>query len=148
MSNILLPNDDGVDSALDLRKPNYNKDYANLHYETENTGEIGTIVIEPNTTEDDVLRQYAQKFPIEADRFIEEVKYDNANLSKLSGMSNGGRMMSIGRVPEILQCALKFVHGESFGDDKTDWIWFFRRNPKFMLGDHRVKATSNRNIIK
>lgn len=127
-------------NALDLKKPNFKKKLANIHYESEATQEFGTIVIRANTTIEDVFRQYCRFFPKEAKLFKKEIEFKNQILLKKSGISAGGRMMALGSVPEVIMTACKFLYGEDYWDDKKNSIQFFRDNPGLMVGEHSVRS--------
>lgn len=144
MSNLNLSSheDGNLDSVLDLRKPRYDKHFANLHYQSEATNEIGCIEVRPGTTEEQIMDQYWKKFPLEAKMFMEEVRIANQELYSQNGMSEGRRMMSLGKVPEIIMCAMKFIR-EDYWDDKRRSINFFRKFPKFMVGNHNQKRQGN-----
>lgn len=134
-------NPDPVDSPIDIRKPNYEKQFANLHYQSESTNEIGCIEVRPGMTEEMIMDQYWRKFPKEAQLFLNEVKWANDTLKSKSGMSDLRSIMSLGKVPEIVMCAMKFIR-EDYWEDKKRSIAFFRKFPKFMVGDHSVKAAT------
>lgn len=139
--NLLSSSPEPVDSPLDVRKPNYQKQYANLHYQSESTDEIGCIEVRPGTTEEDIMNQYWRKFPKEAQLFLNEVKWANDNLKARSGMSELRSIMSLGKVPEIIMCAMKFIR-EDYWEDKRRSISFFRKFPKFMVGEHTNKPAT------
>ena len=77
-----LPND-----PLDVRSPNYNRKFANIHYMSDDTMEKGCIEVRESTTPEDVLFQYKIKFPKECNLFLKEVKESNQELLRTSGMS-------------------------------------------------------------
>lgn len=126
---------------IDIRKPNYDRQFANLHYQSEATGELGCIEVRPGFTEENIMSQYCSKFPKEAQLLLEEVKWANQNLKNNSGMSNLRSIMSLGKVPEIVMCAMKFIR-EDYWESKSRSIRFFRKFPKFMVGDHSNKKAT------
>jgi len=128
-------------NPIDIRKPNFDKQFANLHYHSEATEELGCIEIRPGTTEEQIMEQYWRKFPKEAQLFLNEVKWANSNLKNNNGMSELRSIMSLGKVPEIIMCAMKFIR-EDYWQDKKRSIAFFRKFPKFMVGEHSNKAAT------
>ena len=130
------------DSPIDISKPNYQKKYANLHYHSEATDEIGCIMVRQETDALDIMNQYCQKFPKEANIFFHEVKLANEQLSSNSGMSDMKTIMSLGKVPEVIMCAMKFIR-EDYWESKNRTIRFFRAFPKLMIGNHNRKETGN-----
>lgn len=132
------PND-----ALAIKKPDFSKRFANLHYQSESTGEYGTILIRESTTIDDVLLQYCRYFPKEAKLFHDDVIQANSELASRSGLSQNRTMMSLGKIPEIIITACKFLFGENYWDDKKNMLDFLRSHPGFMVGDHTRKSTGN-----
>lgn len=134
--------------ALALRKPDFSKKFANLHYQSETTGEYGTIMIRQHTTVEDVLTQYCRYFPKEAKLFREDIKDANRELDESSGMSQNRSMMSLGKIPEVIHTCMKFLEGERYWDDKRNMLDFIRSHPGFMVGDHSAKKTSGNIIIR
>lgn len=134
--------------ALAMRKPDFSKKFANIHYQSESTGEYGTITIRHNTTVEDVLTQYCRFFPKEAKLFREDVRQANQELTERSGMSQNRSMMSLGKIPEIIHTSMKFLEGERYWDDKRNMLDFIRSYPGFMVGDHGIKKTSGNIIIR
>lgn len=133
---------------LSIRKPDFTKDIANIHYMSDATQEIGTILFRRGkTTLEDILRQYCRQFPLEAKIFNEEVKSANSQLTASSGMSHGGRLMAIAKIPDIIMTACKYLYGESYWDDKRHTLDFIRSNPGFMVGDHSHKDRGSNTII-
>lgn len=131
---------DAVSDPLDFRKPNYGKKTANLNYQSEATGEFGVIEVRPGTTEEQIMDQYVRKFPKECKLFLTELANANASLNAASGMSKEGTMMVMGKIPEVLMCAMKFIR-EDYWESNARTRAFFRKFPKLMVGDHRVKST-------
>ena len=130
--------------AMALRKPDFTKNQANMHYMSESTGEVGCIVFRRGQTSiEDIFRQYCRQFPLEAKLFAEEVKSVNQQLVNSKGMSIGGRMMSIAKIPDIIMTACKYLYGENYWDDKKNTLDFIRQNPGFMIGDHSRKEHGN-----
>ena len=127
---------------IDLRKPNYEKKYANLHYHSEATNELGCIEVRPGSTELDIMNQYVRKFPLEAKIFFDEVKWANDTLIAKNGMGEYRTIMSLGKIPEPIMCAMKFIR-EDYWESKRRTIAFFRMFPKLMVGDHRRKDSGN-----
>lgn len=144
--DILPPSDTPAEDALGLKKPDFSKKFANIHYQSESTGEYGTILIRFGTTVEDVMTQYCQHFPKEAKLFMEEIKMRNATLANQNGMSEGGRMMALGSIPEIIMTACKFLYGEDFWEDKKNSIAFFHTFPKLHVGQHR-RTTPDHNRL-
>lgn len=145
MIDQLTPDSDTPTSdALSLRKPDFTKNVANIHYMSEATGEIGVIVFRRGQTDiNSVLRQYCRHFPLEAKIFAEEIKRANTSLLNSSGMSHEGRMMSIAKIPDVIMTACKYLYGEDYWDDKRNTLSFIRSHPGFMVGDHRRKDRGN-----
>lgn len=148
MSNPTIPpilphSDKPAEDALALHKPDFSRKYANLHYQSDSTDEYGTITIRPNTTVEDVLTQYCRYFPKEAKLFREDVKSANQELLNRSGLSENRTMMSLGKIPQIIHTAMKFLEGERYWDDKRNMLDFIRSYPGFMVGDHTRKSTGN-----
>lgn len=129
--------------ALAMRKPDFSKKYANIHYQSPSTDEYGTIVIRQNTTVEDVLMQYCRYFPKEAKLFRQDVKSANDELISRSGLSENRTMMSLGKIPEIIHTAMKFLEGETYWDDKRNMLDFIRSYPGFMVGEHKRKDSGN-----
>ena len=127
---------------IDISKPNYQKKYANLHYHSEATDEVGCIQVRQDTTAEDIMNQYVQKFPKEAKIFFQEVKDANSMLASNTAMSNLKTIMSLGKIPEIIMCGMKFIR-EDYWESKSRTIRFFRAFPKLMIGNHNRKETGN-----
>lgn len=130
-----------LEDAMSLRKPDFSKKFANIHYASEITDEVGCIVIREITTMEDVMRQYCQQFPKEAKIFMEDIALEKAKLLNSSGMSKNKTMLSLGSIPEIIVTAAKFIYGEHYWEDKRNTLDFFRQNPKLRLGEKRGPST-------
>lgn len=137
-----LPNSSSPEDHLDFIKPNYQRKYANLHYHSEASDEIGCIEVRTWTTESDIMNQYVQKFPKEAKIFLSEVKAANKGLNNQSGMSELRSIMALGKIPEVVMCAMKFIR-EDYWDSKRRTLHFFRMFPKLMIGNHNRKDSGN-----
>lgn len=140
---ILPPSDTPAEDALSLKKPDFSKKFANIHYQSEATGEYGTIRIRFHTTIEDVFSQYCQFFPKEAKLFLDEIKMRNQSLLNSKGLSLNRSMMTAGSIPEIIMTACKFLYGEDYWEDKKNTLDFLRSNPKLMIGDHSRKNLGN-----
>jgi hypothetical protein len=127
---------------LDISKPNYQKKFANLHYHSEASDEVGCIYVRPETSALDIMNQYFQKFPKEANIFINEVKWANETLKSEKGMSELRTIMTMGKIPEVVMCAMKFIR-EDYWEDKRRTLSFFRAFPKLMVGNHNRKDHGN-----
>lgn len=127
-------------TGLEHRIPRFDRKFANLHYQSEITREYGTIIIRPNTTEDDIMNQYAQKFPRECKIYLSTIAGISKTLNTLTGMGKEGRVMFISKIPEIIYTAMKFLN-EDYWMSKEALYRFIRNYPKFMIGDHRRKDT-------
>jgi hypothetical protein len=51
--------------------------------------------------------------------------------------------MSLGKIPELIHTACKFLYGEHYWDDKKNMLDFIRSYPGFMVGDHTQKRHGN-----
>lgn len=127
-------------SGLELKCPDFTKRFVNIHYQSESSGEFGTIIIRHHTTEDDVLNQYGRLFPIEARQALSVIRELNQSLFFPGGMSEVGIMGAITKIPEILYMAMKYFDID-YWSNKRNLYRFVRRYPKFMVGDHRAKDT-------
>lgn len=123
-----------LEDALSMRKPDFSKKFANIHYASEVTDEIGCIVIRDNTTMEDVMRQYCSQFPKEARIFMDDIALEKQKLFNSNGMSANKTMLSLGSIPEIIVTAAKFIYGEHYWEDKRNTLDFFRQNPKLRIG--------------
>lgn len=132
----------GSNSAgeLDSVTPNFSKKFANIHYQSELTGEFGTLKIRFNTTEDDVLNQYARLFPKECAHFLAEMKELGQSVINPNGMSQLRMMSSLTKMPELIFMAMKFFD-ENFWSNKANVLRFVRKYPKFQIGDRSRKST-------
>lgn len=133
-------------TGLESIYPDNSRFSINMHYQSESTGEFGTLRINKKSTIEQILAQYAKLFPIEATAFLEDIKLANQNLYRPGGMSKEGVMMAIGRIPALVLQAIEFVNPDFFLYDPKQGIANFRRfvraYPKFAVGDHSRKLTS------
>lgn len=127
--DFLLP---GAANSVDNRIPDFSKKFANLHYQSPTTGEFGTIVIRPNTTEDDVIRQYERIFPKECSMHLELINEMSKALDKPTGMSQLGIMSALTKIPEIVYLSMKYFDPDFWGN-KKNVNRFVRRYPKLMM---------------
>ena len=123
-------------TGLETKVPNFKKRFANLHYQSEVTKEFGTIIIRSNTTEDDIMNQYAKLFPKECNLFLEEIKNITPLLHSPSGMSKMGTMMATTKVPEVIHCCMRYLNEDYWMNAKNVYR-FIRRYPKFAIGDKK-----------
>ena len=140
-----IENDPVAGDYLNALSPNFKKKTANLHYMSEVTGEVGTLLIRPGISEDDIMNQYAKKFPKECRFFLMEIKNITQVLFSGTGMSRERTMMSLTKIPQILYLAMKFID-EDYWSDKKRYYRFLRKYPKFMVGNHNHKTT--RGIVR
>lgn len=131
-----------MDVPLDTITPNFNRKTANLHYQSELTGEFATIVIRPNTTEDDVLSQYGQKFPRECAQMINTIQELSKSLNTPTGMSKEGVIMALAKIPEVVFLAMRFIDVE-YWEKPGAMLRFVRKYPRFGIGDHSRKDRGN-----
>ena len=131
----------GLESVI----PDNTRFSINMHYQSEATGEFGTLRVNKSMTVEQILDQYARLFPIECQLFIDSIKLANQNLYRPGGMSKEGVMMAIGRIPKIVLIALEFINPDFFMMDSRQGMANFRRfvraYPKFAIGDHSRKHT-------
>jgi hypothetical protein len=134
------PTDEGSLGPLDSRIPNFKRKFANIHYQSTLTGEFGTLIIRPNTTEEDVLQQYAKLFPRECNHFISEVVEMNKALHSPIGMGRAKMMASLTKIPELVFMSMKYFD-ENFWGNKRNVYRFIRKYPRFAVGNRSHKQT-------
>ena len=128
-----------TNNPFDSIVPNFKKKVANLHYISQITGEYGTLNIRPGMSDEDIMEQYARKFPRECRVYLEEIRYMNQTLVNTNGMSKEKQMMALTKIPELIYTAMKFID-EEYWFDKKRFYKFVRKFPKFMIGDHRRRS--------
>lgn len=135
-----------MQTGLESLYPDNSRTSMNMHYQSEDTQEFGTLCLRKGMLLDDLLRQYAQKFPIECSGFLTSVREINQNLHRPGGMSKEGIVMAIGKLPQALFYALEFLDPEFFMDGGAKFRSFLRAYPRFAVGDHSRKLTSGARI--
>lgn len=127
-------------TGLESIYPDNSRFSINMHYQSEATGEFGTLKVTKKSSIEDILAQYAKLFPIEATAFLEEVKLANQNLNRPGGMSKEGVVMILGKIPKLVLMAIEFVNPDYFMLDPKQGVRnfyrFFRAFPKFAIGEH------------
>lgn len=134
-------------TGLETLMPDNTRFSINMHYQSETTGEFGTLRLNKTMTAEHVLKQYHALFPVEAQAFVDEVRKISQNLHRPGGMSKEGIMMALGRVPKIVFMAMEFLDSD-YWLDVRNFRRFIRAYPKFAIGDHSHKQTNPGVLIK
>lgn len=126
--------------------PDNTRHSMNMHYQSDETGEFGTIRLHKGMPVEQVLRQYAALFPIECSMHLKQIQDVNNSLHRPGGMSKEGIVMAIGKIPRAVFLALEFLDIDYWMDGKN-FRKFVRAYPKFAIGDH-TRKTSKGVIVK
>ena len=126
--------------ALAFRMPDMSKPVLNMHIMSD-VGEIATIQLRKGMTAEQLVDDYVKAFPKECKKFLEYIRMRNQGLLHESGMSEHGSIMALGSIPETIKIGMAYLYGEHYWSKKSNLYGFFRKFPKFMIGNHRRKGT-------